>query len=466
MDYDRILKEQGSFRKAAKFCDTTKAKFVRLWKIQLGLCQRKTGCKNKPEKDKTACRECLDYVGKTIDKENRKKYMKKWREGNREHIKKKAKEYYYKNHEHRRKYANDYYKNNYKLYNKEKRARYRASKKQACPFWVSKTELKKIYKKAPAGYHVDHIIPLTHDQVCGLHVPWNLQYLPDKINDSKANSFDGTSNNESWMKNHCHQYKVKLKTLNEDLKENKPFHLKARDFKFTAESMSKEIRNFISKYEWLGDVGWAVKWAFTARYNGDLAGVILMSEPPNYSKIGGKKEVLIQRGATSSWAPRNLGSKLLMFACKWIVKNTDKRVFVGYSDSDAKEVGFIYQACNFDYLGKSFGSKRQYILPNGKRVGDRYFTRTSSMKKWAQELGIQWELAWEKSNGFQDVTAYPDKVKDQLYKYAREKKAECKMKKIKQKGKYVLILGTNKRETKALRKQLRNYSIEKYPKNC
>lgn len=40
-----------------------------------------------------------------------------------------------------------------------------------------------------SGFEVDHILPLKHDNVTGLHVPWNLQVLPVSLNRSKHNKF-------------------------------------------------------------------------------------------------------------------------------------------------------------------------------------------------------------------------------------------------------------------------------------
>jgi len=76
--------------------------------------------------------------------------------------------------------------------------RYRASKLQATPKWLTEDhllEIKHLYKLrkdlvAETGvmHHVDHVVPLKSDIVCGLHVPWNLQIIPARDNLSKNNT--------------------------------------------------------------------------------------------------------------------------------------------------------------------------------------------------------------------------------------------------------------------------------------
>jgi len=60
---------------------------------------------------------------------------------------------------------------------------------RATPPWGNLAEIKAFYRWAPDGHHVDHVIPLVHPLVCGLHVPANLQYLPAADNLRKRNEW-------------------------------------------------------------------------------------------------------------------------------------------------------------------------------------------------------------------------------------------------------------------------------------
>lgn len=74
-------------------------------------------------------------------------------------------------------------------------ARKRALKKRATPSWGSdEIEILSLYERAQEltketgkSHHVDHIVPLVSDFVCGLHCVYNLQVLLGSENISKGN---------------------------------------------------------------------------------------------------------------------------------------------------------------------------------------------------------------------------------------------------------------------------------------
>lgn len=93
---------------------------------------------------------------------------------------------YFKNYAHNKSKIKEWKSKNKQVVNFHTRTR-QARKLQATPVWVNLEAIKMIYKNCPSGYEVDHIIPLQGKNVCGLHVPCNLQYLTPLENQIKGN---------------------------------------------------------------------------------------------------------------------------------------------------------------------------------------------------------------------------------------------------------------------------------------
>ena len=274
------------------------------------------------------------------------------------------------------------------------------------------------------------------------------------------------------LSNECYQYRKKVEFLGEDIESLgiDAAAIKASDFTLSHEKLSPEIVFFIKRYEWLGNIGVTPRWCFTARYNNLLGGVVLVNEPTSYSKLLGDDtpvyEALIQRGATASWTPKNLGSRLVSFSCRWMVENTKKRLFVGYADPKAHEIGTIYQACNFDYIGDNFGSAFLYRNPaikNGNTFSAQSLKRTSSFRRWCKENSVPFQSIWIKSNGFKDLSSIPVDVKNRWYCWIKDTIANSTKILTEKKRKYALIMATDKKEKRELLSK-KSYTTYPYPK--
>jgi hypothetical protein len=65
----------------------------------------------------------------------------------------------------------------------------RAEKLNRLPRWADEQEIEKVFRDAPDGVEIDHVVPMQGALVSGLHVANNLQYLTTKENASKHNNF-------------------------------------------------------------------------------------------------------------------------------------------------------------------------------------------------------------------------------------------------------------------------------------
>ncbi len=87
-------------------------------------------------------------------------------------------------------YFQEYVKSRRGEYN-ARAAKRRAIKLLATPKWADFNAMRELYIKAKLeNMHVDHIIPLQGEMVCGLHVENNLQLLTRAQNLAKNNKFD------------------------------------------------------------------------------------------------------------------------------------------------------------------------------------------------------------------------------------------------------------------------------------
>lgn len=319
--------------------------------------------------------------------------------------------------------------------------------------------------------HIDK--NLAKEQACR-EQGYNFIFVTDK----EYTIFNKMIESITYNKKHCWQYDIRLNTLKDDI-ESIDFdyqNLKISDFNFEYiekdNFISKDIVTFIKKYEWLGKMPNRPTHRFIATYKGMIAGAIVMSTPNAFSNILGDNtaniEKLISRGACASWTPKNLASSLIMWSIRWMVKNTQFRLFEAYADTEAKELGTIYQACNFYYLGDKFGSDKLYFNPDNIEKGwvnSRGFRKLSFYKSYLKSIGISWEENWNKKTTIL-WNNIPSDISDMMKKHSSESIKKCQVRNIKYKHKYIYILGEDNRETKKLRKLFESSNkVFKYPKD-
>jgi hypothetical protein len=132
----------------------------------------------------------------------------------------------------------------------------------------------------------------------------------------------------------------------------------------------------ILKYEWLGCLP-AVIWHCYGIYFDDVLGGVVVFGPEYAENLGvwdkygfTGKIICLSRGACEHWTPKNTASFLIRQAMKLLPARF--QVVTATIDPLAGEIGTIYQACGWRYLGVMRQAKtRTGIKIDGKMYGSR-----------------------------------------------------------------------------------------------
>lgn len=158
-----------------------------------------------PRKTKGACIECLRVEWRAAA-DTRAEYFRTYNRN--EEVKDRKHAWYQENREQviraaltrpaaqLREYRNNWKENNKVQVLADNKVR-RRKHRDATPPWLSrkqKSEIRQLYQIAITmtqttgeQYVVDHIVPLRGEEVCGLHVPWNLRVITQDENLKKSN---------------------------------------------------------------------------------------------------------------------------------------------------------------------------------------------------------------------------------------------------------------------------------------
>jgi hypothetical protein len=187
-----------------------------------------------------------------------------------------------------------------------------------------------------------------------------------------------------------------------DEREQKP-HLESLDGARVVRISNEEAAGVILKYEWLRTMASGTKVCYGLKLNGELLGAACFSimGGPIRNICGPKykpKAVCLARGACVPHAPKNAGSFQTRWACKQAFEDFGWQIFFAYSDSDAGEVGTIYQACGWHYVGEGPGRPSgsfhvDFKSPNGARLITSYALNHDTDRTIFRDLG------WSESKG-------------------------------------------------------------------
>ncbi len=152
----------------------------------------------------------------------------------------------------------------------------------------------------------------------------------------------------------------------------------------------KLAEQIILKYEWLGTMS-STKWHYGIFFGDYCAGVTCIGQGATMAGTAHHQQFNIQknelltlaRGACVHWAPKGSNSKLVSWTCKLLAKDNVGKLIWATSDTDAGEIGTIYQACGWTYIGTTNrGKEAEIVSPRGRVFNNRMIS------SWAKKRGV------------------------------------------------------------------------------
>jgi len=87
-------------------------------------------------------------------------------------------------------------------------------------------------------------------------------------------------------------------------------------------------------------------------------------------------------------APHNAASFLISRACKMAAVDKGWRIFFAYADPEAAELGTMYQACNWLYIGNT-AETENYEMPDGTILSERSLRHRKTTKRDVIDAGAE-----------------------------------------------------------------------------
>jgi hypothetical protein len=136
-----------------------------------------------------------------------------------------------------------------------------------------------------------------------------------------------------------------------------------------------EAKTIIAKYEWLGTMPAVVCHCFGIFFEGRCGGAVVYGiESGENLGVWGRygfdgKIIALVRGACVHWAHPHTASKLIRASMRLLPERY--QVVTATVDAAAGEIGTVYQAAGFDFVGVMREGGRALVRVNGKHVSER-----------------------------------------------------------------------------------------------